>query len=86
MKLTHFKYKTRKGPDYRHGDQVSFMDIKQTFGMGSIRVGAWVTKEEKDLAANLIFDSLADLAYILALPPETIGLRGTLGLAFGSGG
>ncbi|MEZ8858445.1 MULTISPECIES: CLCA_X family protein [Vibrio] len=86
MKLTHFKYKTREGPDYRHGDQVSFMDIKQTFGMGSIRVGAWVTKEEKELAANLIFDSLADLAYILALPPEAIGLRGTLGLAFGSGG
>ncbi len=62
------------------------MDIKQTFGMGSIRVGAWVTKEEKELAANLIFYSLADLAYILALPPEAIGLRGTLGLAFGSGG
>ncbi|WP_299691744.1 CLCA_X family protein [uncultured Vibrio sp.] len=86
MKLTHFKYKTRKGPDYRHGEQVSFMDIKQTFGMGSIRVGAWVNQDEKDLAANLIFDSLADLAYILALPPEAIGLRGTLGLAFGSGG
>ncbi|MCL2916073.1 hypothetical protein L2725_20230 [Shewanella corallii] len=86
MKLTSFKYKTRKGPDYRHGEQMSFMDIKQTFGMGNIRVGSWVTREEKDLAANLIFDSLADLAYILALPPEAIGLRGSLSLAFGSGG
>ncbi|QXO18537.1 CLCA_X family protein [Vibrio ostreae] len=86
MQLTSFKYKTRKGPDYRHGEQMSFLDIKETFGIGSIRVGKWVNAEEKDLAANLIFDSLADLAYILALPPEAIGLRGNLNLAFGTGG
>ncbi|WP_321285263.1 CLCA_X family protein [uncultured Vibrio sp.] len=86
MQLTSFKYKTRKGPDYRHGDQVSFMDIKETFGIGSIRIGKWVNSEEKDLAANLIFDSLADLAYILALPPRAIGLRANLNLAFGTGG
>lgn len=49
-------------------------------------MGKWVTREEKQLAANLIFDSLADLAYLLALPPHAIGLRGTLGLAFGTGG
>lgn len=86
MKLTSFKYKTRKGPDYRHGEQMSFLDIKHTFGLGNIRVGSWVNKEEKALAANLVFDALADLAYILALPPEAIGLRGTLNLAFGAGG
>lgn len=86
MKLTSFKYKSRKGPDYRHGEQVSFLDIKHTFGMGSIRVGSWVTREEKDLAANLIFDSLADLAFILALPPKAMGLRGQLNFAFGCGG
>ncbi|MGI2258216.1 CLCA_X family protein [Shewanella sp. GXUN23E] len=86
MKLTSFKYKTRRGPDYRHGEQVSFADIKQTFDLGNVRVGSWVTKDERMLAANLVFDSLADLAYILALPPEAIGLRGSLSLAFGSGG
>lgn len=86
LQLSSFKYKTRKGPDYRHGDQVSFMDIKDTFGIGSIRIGKWVNSEEKNLAANLIFDSLADLAYILALPPQAIGLRGNLNLAFGTGG
>ncbi|MGR5266290.1 CLCA_X family protein [Vibrio astriarenae] len=86
MQLTRFKHKTRIGPDYRHGDQVTFMDIKETFGLGSIRVGKWVNAEEKDLAANLIFDSFADLAYILALPPKAMGLRGTLNLAFGTGG
>ena len=86
MKLTSFKYKTRKGPDYRHGEQMTFIDIKKTFNLGNIRIGKWVTREEKELAANVIFDSLADLAFILALPPETIGLRGTLNLAFGTGG
>ncbi|WP_104024920.1 CLCA_X family protein [Vibrio hyugaensis] len=86
MQLTSFKYKTRKGPDYRHGDQVSFIDIKETFGIGGIRIGKWVNNEEKALAANLIFDSLADLAYLLALPPSAIGLRGNLNLAFGTGG
>ncbi len=86
MQLTHFKHKTRHGPDYRHGEQVSFIDIRDTFGMGSIRVGNWVNAEEKALAANLIFDSLADLAYLLALPPSAIGLRGSLNLAFGTGG
>lgn len=65
---------------------MSFRDIRDTFGIGSIRIGNWVNSEEKNLAANLIFDSLADLAYILALPPSAIGLRGTLNFAFGTGG
>lgn len=62
------------------------MDIRTTFGIGNICIGKWVKAEEKDLAANLIFDSLADLAYLLALPPKAIGLSGNLNLAFGSGG
>lgn len=86
LQLSSFKHKTRKGPDYRFGEQMSFIDIRDTFGIGSIRVGKWVNSEEKDLAANLIFDSLADLAYLLAIPPSAIGLRGNLNLAFGTGG
>lgn len=76
----------RVGPDYRFGEQVSFHDIKQTFGLNHIRLGSWVEEDEKHKAANLIFDSLADLAFILKLPPIAIGLRQTLNLAFGSGG
>ena len=76
----------RQGPDYRFGEQVDFLDIKQTFGFYHIRVGSWVTKEESLKAANLIFDSLADLAFILSLPPHAIGLRESLSLAFGHGG
>ena len=76
----------RNGPDYRQGEQVDFLDIKQTFGFYHIRIGSWVTKEESKKAANLIFDSLADLAFVLNLPPHAIGLRETLSLAFGHGG
>lgn len=83
--LKHREYR-RTGPDYRFGEQVSFHDIKETFGLNHIRLGSWVEEEEKEKAANLIFDSLADLAFILKLPPIALGLRQTLNLAFGSGG
>ncbi|KZN44642.1 CLCA_X family protein [Pseudoalteromonas luteoviolacea] len=76
----------RKGPDYRFGDQVCFDEIKTTFGFKTIILGNWVTKQEQHVAANLIYDALADLAQILSLPPQAIGLRQTLNLAFGSGG
>ncbi len=76
----------RRGPDYRFGDDVDFVDIKQQFGFRSIEVGAWVTREERQLAANLLFDAFADLAFMLALPPAAIGLRESLALAFGRGG
>ncbi|WP_125563972.1 CLCA_X family protein [Pseudoalteromonas rubra] len=76
----------RNGPDYRFGDQASFDEIKTTFGFKTITLGAWVSKEEQYIAANLLYDALADLTQILSLPPVAIGLRGTLNLAFGSGG
>ncbi|TMP31323.1 CLCA_X family protein [Pseudoalteromonas rubra] len=76
----------RRGPDYRFGDQASFEEIKATFGFKTITLGAWVDKQEQHIAANLLYDALADLTQILSVPPVTIGLRGTLNLAFGSGG
>ncbi|XQF93652.1 CLCA_X family protein [Pseudoalteromonas espejiana] len=77
---------TRQGPDYRFDDQVDFSDIRTTFGFRSMVVGKWVTKEERFISANLIYDALADLAQILHLPPKAIGLRGKLNFAFGHGG
>lgn len=77
---------TRHGPDYRFDSQVDFSDIRSTFGFRSMTVGKWVTKEERYISANLIFDALADLAQILHLPPTAIGLRGKLNFAFGHGG
>ncbi|MDO6763234.1 CLCA_X family protein [Agarivorans sp. 1_MG-2023] len=76
----------RRGPDYRHGDEVDFADVKHTFGFAGLAIGAWVTKAEKQRAASLVFDALADLAFLLNLPPKALGLRNSLNLAFGTGG
>ncbi|WP_028112321.1 CLCA_X family protein [Ferrimonas kyonanensis] len=76
----------RRGPDYRFGDDVSFADIRDQFGLAGVRLGRWVNKQEQQLAANLVFDAMADLAYILNVPPVVIGLRGKLHLAFGTEG
>ena len=76
----------RQGPDYRFDDQVDFNDIRDTFGFRTMVVGKWVTREERFISANLIYDALADLAQILQVPPKAIGLRGKLNFAFGHGG
>ncbi len=76
----------RRGPDYRHGDDASFRTVRQQFGFGGVTVGAWVTAPDQVRAANLVFDALPDLAFLLNVPPALLGLRGRLALAFGSGG
>ena len=76
----------RRGPDYRHGCDMGFIDIKRQFGFSSLVVGRWVNEEEKTVAGNIIFDALADLSLILNLPSSALGLRETVNLAFGKGG
>lgn len=76
----------RKGDDHRSGADVSFHDIQKMFHFRAIEIGKWVTKEEQQIAANLFFDALCDLMDILQVPEVVISLRGTLSLAFGSGG
>ncbi|TCN83363.1 CLCA_X family protein [Shewanella fodinae] len=83
--LVHSRY-VRQGPDYRLGEPKTFLDVRDTFGFAAVRVGRWVSDEESAIAANLVFDSLADLAFILNIPPATLGLRQSLNLDFGIGG
>lgn len=78
--------RVRQGPDHRDGEQVTFLDVKQHFGLGHVRVGRWVSRSESLIAANMVFDALADLALVLGLPPIALGLREQLNLAFGHGG
>ncbi|MFO6425209.1 CLCA_X family protein [Motilimonas sp. KMU-193] len=76
----------RSGPDYRQGLDASFQDIQLNFAFATIKVGRWVTAQEQQIAANLIFDALSDLAAILNLPNQAIGLKQQLNFAFGTGG
>lgn len=76
----------RNGPSHRDGADVSFGDIVKIFGFKTAKVGAWVSKEEQQIAANLFFDALCDLMTILEVNEQVISLRGTLSISFGSGG
>lgn len=73
-------------PSHRDGADVTFNDIKKLFGFRRITIGRWVNADEQQIAANLFFDALYDLADILQVPEQVISLSGTLSLAFGSGG
>ncbi|MBT0585884.1 CLCA_X family protein [Alteromonas oceanisediminis] len=76
----------RNGDNHRSGADVSFTDIQRLFGFRTIQVGRWVSATEQQLAANLFFDALCDLADILQVPEPVISLNNTLSLVFGSGG
>ncbi|MGB3726602.1 MAG: CLCA_X family protein [Glaciecola sp.] len=81
-----YKSYYRNGQHHRSGADVSFGDIVKIFGFKGATIGAWVNKEEQQIAANLFFDALCDLMCILEVPEQVIALNGTLSLAFGSGG
>lgn len=76
----------RNGPNHRSGADVSFRDIVKIFGFKTATVGAWVTPQEQQIAANLFFDALCDLMSILQVSEQVISLKGTLSISFGSGG
>jgi hypothetical protein len=76
----------RNGRDHRGGWLVSFADVRQSFGFNGVRIGRWVTAEEKAASAPLFYDALADLMTILAAPATLISLRNTLSLEYGTGG
>ncbi|PTY36595.1 hypothetical protein BGP77_04685 [Saccharospirillum sp. MSK14-1] len=76
----------RHGPDHRNGQAVGFADIRRRFDFRSVRLGRWVTPDERDRAATAFYDALCDLMVILGGNEVLIGLRGTLSLEYGLGG
>jgi hypothetical protein len=75
----------RTGTDYRKGKDVTPNDLIKTFGFRGVETGKW---NQKDLQVyvNHAYDALMDFSSILNIPPETIALGGSLGLAFGARG
>lgn len=76
----------RRGPVQRDSDSVSFVDVRRKFGFRAISIGRWVTAAERDTAAGLFYDALADLMSILRGPEILISLRETLAFQYGIGG
>jgi hypothetical protein len=61
-------------------------EIMERFGLHSIEFGNWVPQDERQQALVAIDESLADLAVILKVPQKSIGLKGTLAIAYGARG
>lgn len=80
----------RRGPIHdnrqRNSASVSFVDVRRKFGFRAISIGRWVTEAERDRAAGLFYDALADLMLILHGPEILISLRETLAFQYGIGG
>ncbi|WP_105104112.1 CLCA_X family protein [Microbulbifer pacificus] len=76
----------RSGPVQRDNANVSFVDVRRKFGFRAISIGRWVTDAERDRAAGLFYDALADLMSILRGPEMLISLRETLAFQYGIGG
>ena len=72
--------------DRRNGKSVNENDFKETFGFREVEFGNWVNQIERQENLNLAYDSLYDMADMLGLAPNVIGLNKILGLGIGSRG
>lgn len=82
----HLEHVQRSGEDWRHGRDVTGDDLMATFGFRAVEFGNWLPQDERQDVVNMAYDSFADLAQALDLPPEAISLDHTLAIAFGSRG
>lgn len=81
--LDHIK---REGPDHRGGRDVTAEDLRLRFGFRGVQFGLWNDGEFGQASLNHAWDALSDLADVMGINPEAIGLDGSLGLAFGARG
>jgi len=61
-------------------------DFVKDFGFRGIEFGNWAAQDERQRIINMAYDGLQDLAQIMGLPPKTLSLNGSLGMAFGARG
>jgi len=71
--------------EWREGD-ISEKDLLECFKFRGGEFGNWMSQEERQIVLNHAFDSFMDLSKALKINPSSIGLNGTLAIAFGSRG
>jgi hypothetical protein len=87
IQYPHLEKFERSGlPDWRHGRDVTGEDILEYFGFRAVEFGNWVSNNERQIFLNHSFDAMADMAYVLEIPPRAVSLNGALAVAFGSRG
>lgn len=80
----------RIGPDHRSGQDVTTEQFMKAFGLRGGQFGNWVKQgansKDRQGMLNDAYDAFMDLAGVLNIPPEAIGLGGKLGMSFGARG
>jgi hypothetical protein len=76
----------REGVDYRNGRDATGDDLINVFGFRGIEFGNYENQLDRQQSINHAYDALMDLTEVLKIPPKSVSLKGTLGLAFGSRG
>lgn len=76
----------RQGKDWREGVNVDGAMFTETFGFRGVQFGNYVGNNRRQEDLNNAFDGLMDMAWVLDIPPKSLSLDGTLGLAFGARG
>ena len=75
----------RTGPTVRN-KPIEGNDFISVFGIKGGEFGNWVNENERQVSMNMAFDAFKDMAYILGVSDNSIGLRGRLSIAFGARG
>lgn len=76
----------RRGPNYRHGDNVEGTDYIDAFGFKGGEFGNWMSAKDRQVSLNYGFDALKDLAFALGIADTDISFGGKLSIAFGARG
>lgn len=80
----------RIGPDHRSGQDVTTEQFMKAFGLRGGQFGNWVKQgansKDRQGMLNDAYDAFMDLAGVLGIPSEAIGLGGKLGMSFGARG
>lgn len=80
----------RIGPDHRSGQDITTEQFMNTFGLRGGQFGIWVKQgagnKDRQNMLNDAYDAFMDLAGVLNIPPEAIGLGGKLAISFGARG
>jgi len=76
----------REGRDHRQGRDITPDDLLETFGFRGGEFGKWQNQSDRRQAdLNHAYDAFMDMADILSVPPQAMGIGG-LGIAFGARG
>ena len=75
----------RQGPERRSGN-VNEQDFQKAFAPGGAVFGNWMTNKDGVTAFHHAYDSLHDLADVLAIDPQQVSLDGDLVYGFGAAG